>query len=153
MALERPFLRVDEHGREHPAELAIERHHALALLGDEPGGVRRQVRGARQWDGRRWLSSTIVLAALAYSASTSRRCWKRPRPRSTKTAGGPAPSCSEYAGEVVRLLPKTLLRDLTRSGVIFNPRVVEELARLGEKLRDPSTPQGWARLKEIFSEA
>ena len=56
------------------------------------------------------------------------------------------------AGWAATFLPPKLHRDLRQSGLLFHPRFVDELVRLGEKLHDGSTPQGMARLKELYSE-
>jgi len=56
------------------------------------------------------------------------------------------------AGEAARHLPAKLRADLKASGHLYHPRVVEALARIGDKLLDPLTETGLARLKEIYSE-
>jgi hypothetical protein len=115
------------------------------------------VRGLYDSAGAKGLASSEVTQALGVIAGVigEERRWTAAdlqREIISKHGEGRWEYLDTFAGEVAQILPRTLLRDLTRSGVIFNPRVVEELARIGEKLRDPMTPQGLARLKEIFSE-
>ena len=57
-----------------------------------------------------------------------------------------------FAGEVMPHLPAGLRGDLERSGLLYYPPFFEKLAAIGERLRDGTTEQGMARLKEIYSE-